>query len=180
MRIRPTLVVATVLAVALVLLGSWMVIAGWPARTPTERTLLDLAQLPMAGAVVVGIAEMTLSRRLWQRSRRTFLGIFAPAAVVLLIGVVLLGVAYGVGAPGLVGTGMLLVWLAVGLAFVYVAIDSLRRETGTERRLLLTEVTDDDLDGDDHLDEWGDEEWTDDDADGFAPQADQGETDGGR
>lgn len=148
---------AIVVSLVLVGVGFWMVIAGWPEQTRTQQTLLDLAQLPMAAAVLVGIVEMTWTRRLWLRSRTVFIGVFAPAGFALLLGVVLVAVAYGTGLP-YSGTGQLLIWVGVGLAFVYLAIDSLRREVTDHRALLFDEVGDDE-DGDDHLAEWGDQEY---------------------
>ncbi len=154
-RTRPSLIAAIAVSVVLVVVGFWMVIAGWPERTPTQEALLDLAQLPMAGAVLVGIVEMTWSRRLWLRSRKVFVGVFAPAGAALLLGVVLVAVAYGTGLP-YSGTGQLLIWIGVGLAFVYLAVDSLRREVTDPRTLLFEE-----LEGEegDHLADWGDEEY---------------------
>lgn len=157
MRTRPSLIAAIAVSVALVGVGFWMVIAGWPMSTPTQVALLDLAQLPMAGAALVGIVEMTWARRLWLRSRTVFVGVFAPAAVALLLGVVFVAIAYGTGLP-YSGTGQLLIWIGVGLAFVYLAVDSLRREVSDHRTLLFEEL-DDALEGVDHLADWGDEEY---------------------
>ncbi len=156
-RTRPSLVAAVAISVALVVVGFWMVIAGWPEQTPTQETLLDLAQLPMAAAVLVGIVEMTWTRRLWLRSRKVFVGVFAPAGLALLLGVALVAVAYGTGLP-YSGTGQLLIWVAVGLAFVYLAVDSLRREVSDHRALLFDEVGDD-VDGDDHMADWDDQDY---------------------
>lgn len=134
-----------------------MVIAGWPMQTPTQVALLDLAQLPMAAAVLVSIVEMTWARRLWLRSRTVFVAVFGPASFCLLLGVVLVAVAYGTGLP-YSGTGQLLIWVGVGLAFVYLAVDVLRREV-TDPRTLLFEDVDDSPEGADHLADWGDEEY---------------------
>ncbi|MGV8850800.1 MAG: hypothetical protein ACOH16_14795 [Propionibacteriaceae bacterium] len=157
MRTRPSLIAAIAVSVVLVGVGFWMVIAGWPMQTPAQVALLDLAQLPMAGAALVGIVEMMWARRLWLRSRTVFVGVFAPAAFALLLGVVFVAVAYGTGLP-YSGTGQLLIWIGVGLAFVYLAVDSLRREVSDHRTLLFEEL-DDDKDGVDHLADWGDEEY---------------------
>lgn len=157
MRTRPSLIAAIVISVVLVGIGFWMVIAGWPEQTPTQEALLDLAQLPMAGAVLVGIVEMTWARRLWLRSRTVFVGVFAPAAFALLLGVVFVAIAYGTGLP-YSGTGQLLIWIGVGLAFVYLAVDSLRREVSDHRTLLFEEL-DETKSGADHLADWGDEEY---------------------
>ena len=140
-----------------------MVVAGWPMRTPTENALLDLAQLPMAAAVLVGIVEMTWSRRLWLRSPKVFAGVFGPAAFALLLGVVLVSIAYGTSLRGYSGTGQLLIWIGVGLAFVYLAIDSLRREVTDPRTLLFEELDDEDTpEGSNHLvGSWDDEDETD-------------------
>jgi hypothetical protein len=119
-----------------------MVVAGWPMRTPTQTALLDLAQLPMAAAVLVGIVEMTWTRRLWLRSPKVFAGVFGPAAFALLLGVVLVVIAYRTSLSDYSGTGQLLIWVGVGLAFVYLAVDSLRREV-TDPRTLLFEALDD-------------------------------------
>jgi hypothetical protein len=156
-RTRPSLIAAIAVSVVLVGVGFWMVIAGWPMETPTQVALLDLAQLPMAGAALVGIVEMTWARRLWLRSRKVFVGVFAPAAFALLLGVVFVAIAYGTGLP-YSGTGQLLIWIGVGLAFVYLAVDSLRREVSDHRTLLFEEL-DDSKDGVDHLADWGDEEY---------------------
>jgi hypothetical protein len=156
-RTRPSLIAAIAVSVVLVCVGFWMVIAGWPEQTPTQEALLDLGQLPMAGAVLVGIVEMTWARRLWLRSRKVFVGIFAPAAVAILLGAVFVAVAYGTGLP-YSGTGQLLIWIGIGLAFIYLAVDSLRREVGDPRTLLFEEVDDSET-GDDHLADWGDEEY---------------------
>jgi hypothetical protein len=155
-RTRPSLIAAVAVSVGLVGIGFWMVIAGWPMQTPTQVALLDLAQLPMAAAALVGIVEMTWARRLWLRSRKVFVGVFAPAAFALLLGVVFVAIAYGTGLP-YSGTGQLLIWIGVGLAFVYLAVDSLRREVSDQRTLLFEEL--DDKDGVDHLADWGDEEY---------------------
>jgi hypothetical protein len=139
-------------SVLLVLLGIWMVIAGWPMATPAQTTLLDLAQLPMAGAVLVGIVEMTWTRRLWLRSPKAFTGVFGPAAVALLLGLVLVVVAYRTPLHSYSGTGQLLIWVGVGLAFVYLAVDSLRREVTDPRTLLFEELDDEDTpEGSNHL-----------------------------
>jgi hypothetical protein len=156
--------VAAAVSVLLVLLGFWMVVAGWPERTPAQETLLDLAQLPMAAAVLVGIVEMTWSRRLWLRSPKVFAGVFGPAAFALLLGVVLVVVAYATSLKTYSGTGQLFIWLGVGLAFVYLAVDSLRREVTDPRTLLFEELDGDQTpEGTDHLvGSWDDDE--DDDA----------------
>lgn len=155
---------AACLSILLVMLGFWMVIAGWPMRTPAETALLDLAQLPMAGAVLVAIVEMTWTRRLWLRSPRAFAGVFGPAALALLLGAALVVVAYRSSLRSYSGTGQLLIWLGVGLAFVYLAVDSLRREVTDPRTLLFEEVDDEDTpQGSNHLvRSWDDEDGTDD------------------
>ena len=58
------------------------------------------------------------------------------------------------------GTGQLLIWIGVGLAFVYLAVDSLRREVTDPRTLLFEEVDDEDTpEGTDHLvGSWDDED----------------------
>jgi hypothetical protein len=144
-------------------LGFWMVVAGWPMQTPTQTALLDLAQLPMAGAVLVGIVEMTWTRRLWLRSPKVFAGVFGPAAFALLLGVVLVVIAYGTTMRSYSGTGQLLIWIGVGLAFVYLAVDSLRREVSDPRTLLFEELDDEDTpEGSNHLvGSWDDEDETD-------------------
>ena len=133
-------------------LGFWMVVAGWPQQTPTQNTLLDLAQLPMAGAVLVGIVEMTWTRRLWLRSPKVFASVFGPAGFALLLGIVLVVVAYGTSLKAYSGTGQLFIWVGVGLAFVYLAVDSLRREVTDPRTLLFEELDDEDTpEGSNHL-----------------------------
>jgi hypothetical protein len=151
------------LSLLLVGLGFWMVVAGWPMQTPTQTALLDLAQLPMAGAVLVGIVEMTWTRRLWLRSPKVFTGVFGPAAFALLLGVVLVVIAYGTTMRSYSGTGQLLIWIGVGLAFVYLAVDSLRREVSDPRTLLFEELDDEDTpEGSNHLvGSWDDEDETD-------------------
>lgn len=151
---------AVALSLLLVGLGFWMVVAGWPMQTPTQTALLDLAQLPMAGAVLVGIVEMTWTRRLWLRSPKVFAGVFGPAGFALLLGVVLVVIAYGTSLRAYSGTGQLLIWVGVGLAFVYLAVDSLRREVTDPRTLLFEEVDDEDTpEGTDHLvGSWDDED----------------------
>lgn len=141
-------------------LGFWMVVAGWPEQTPTQTALLDLAQLPMAAAVLVGIVEMTWTRRLWVHSPKAFSGVFGPAAFALLLGVVLVVVAYTTTMRSYSGTGQLLIWVAVGLAFVYLAVDSLRREVTDPRTLLFEDLDDDETpQGSDHLvGSWDDED----------------------
>ena len=141
-------------------LGFWMVVAGWPMQTPSQIALLDLAQLPMAGAVLVGVVEMTWTRRLWLRSPKAFAGVFGPAAFALLLGLVLVIIAYGTSLRAYSGTGQLLIWIGVGLAFIYLAIDSLRREVTDPRTLLFEEVEDEDTPGSyDHLvRSWDDED----------------------
>lgn len=155
------------MSVLLVLLGIWMVVAGWPLETPTQNTLLDLAQLPMAAAVLVGIVEMTWTRRLWLRSPKIFAGVFGPAAVALVLGVVLVAVAYATSVDSYSGTGQLFIWIGVGLAFVYLAVDSLRREVTDPRTLLFEELDDDQTpEGTDHLvRSWDDEDEEPDDED---------------
>ncbi len=132
-----------------------MAIAGWPMRTPSEQALIDLAQLPMAGAVLVGIVEMTWARRLWLRSPVVFFGVFGPAFLALTAGIVCVAIAYGPGPRSLSGTGQLAIWLAVGFAFVYLAVDSLRRER-VVRTEFLEEIDEDDADPHDRigLDDW--------------------------
>ncbi len=163
MRTRPSLIVSGVVSLALVVLGFWMVVAGWPMRTPAQVTLLDLAQLPMAGAVLVAIVEMTWARRLWLRSPRIFAGVFGPAAVALALGVMLVAVAYATSMRSYSGTGQLFIWVGVGLAFVYLAVDSLRREVTDPRTLLLEDLDATETpEGSDHLvSTWDDEDATD-------------------
>jgi hypothetical protein len=157
-----------------------MVVAGWPMETPTQIALLDLAQLPMAGAVLVGILEMTWTRRLWLRSPRAFAGVFGPAAFALLLGLVLVVVAYRTSLRSYSGTGQLLIWVGVGLAFVYLAVDSLRREVTDPRTLLFEELDEDDTpEGSDHLvGSWDDADYDDEDADvdSADPEADVDDT----
>jgi hypothetical protein len=152
--------VAALLSVVLVVLGFWMVVTGWPQQTPAQNTLLDLAQLPMAAAVLVGIVEMTWSRRLWLRSPKVFAGVFGPAAVALLLGVVLVALAYGTSLHSYSGTGQLFIWIGVGLAFVYLAVDSVRREVSDPRTLLFEDLDDTySPEGADHLvGSWDDED----------------------
>jgi len=147
-------------------LGFWMVVAGWPMQTPTQTALLDLAQLPMAGAVLVGIIEMTWTRRLWLRSPKVFAGVFGPAGFALLLGLVLVVIAYRTPLRAYSGTGQLLIWIGVGLAFVYLAVDSLRREVTDPRTLLFEEIDADDTpEGSDHLvGSWDDEDGNEDTA----------------
>ncbi len=163
MRTRPSLILAGVISLCLVVLGFWMVVAGWPMQTSAQTTLLDLAQLPMAGAVLVAIVEMTWSRRLWLRSPKVFAGVFGPATAALLLGVVLVAVAYTTRLRSYSGTGQLFIWIGVGLAFVYLAVDSLRREV-TDPRTLLFEDLDarDTPQGSDHLVRSWDDDATDD------------------
>jgi hypothetical protein len=165
-RIRPSLVFAGLVSLCLVVLGFWMVFTGWPMRTPAQTTMLDLAQLPMAAAVLVAILEMTWSRRLWLRSPKVFAGVFGPAAVALLIGLVLVVLAYTTGPKSYSGTGQLFIWVGVGLAFVYLAVDSLRREVTDPRTLLFEDLDADETpEGSDHLvRSWDDDD--DDDATG--------------
>ncbi len=150
-RTRPSLIVAVVVSLLLVVLGFWMVVAGWPMETPTQTTLLDLSQLPMAAAVLVGIVEMTWTRRLWLRSPKVFAGVFGPAAFALLLGLVLVVVSYRTSLRAYSGTGQLLIWVGVGLAFVYLAVDSLRREVTDPRTLLFEELEEETPEGSDHL-----------------------------
>lgn len=139
-----------------------MVVAGWPMQTAAQTALLDLAQLPMAGAVLVGVVEMTWTRRLWLRSPKVFAGVFGPAAFALLLGSVLVVIAYNTSLRTYSGTGQLLIWISVGLAFVYLAVDSLRREVTDHRTLLFEDLDDDDTpEGLDHLGSWGDEDGVD-------------------
>jgi hypothetical protein len=58
------------------------------------------------------------------------------------------------------GTGQLLIWIGVGLAFVYLAVDSLRREVSDPRTLLFEDIEDIDTpEGSDHLvGSWDDED----------------------
>ena len=155
-------------------LGFWMVVAGWPQQTPTQNTLLDLAQLPMAGAVLVGIVEMTWTRRLWLRSPKVFASVFGPAGFALLLGIVLVVVAYGTSLKAYSGTGQLFIWVGVGLAFVYLAVDSLRREVSDPRTLLFEDIDDEDTpQGADHLVH----SWDDEDSDDRAQQTDELDTD---
>jgi hypothetical protein len=165
---------AAVVSVLLVVLGFWMVVTGWPEQTPTQTALLDLAQLPMAAAVLVGIVEMTWARRLWLRSPKVFAGVFGPAAFALLLGLVLVVVAYRTPLHAYSGTGQLLIWIGVGLAFIYLAVDSLRREVSDPRTLLFEDIEDHDTpEGSDHLVR----SWDDDDDDADAEQRDELDTD---
>ena len=85
MRNRPSMLFALLACLLLVLLGLAMVIAGWSGQTVTQRLLLDLAQLPIVAAVLVGVVSMVGSRRLWRR--RAFTTTFAGAGLILLVGV---------------------------------------------------------------------------------------------
>ena len=106
---------------------------------------------------------MTWTRRLWLRSPRVFLGVFGPAAFALLLGVVLVVIAYRTSLRAYSGTGQLLIWIGVGLAFVYLAVDSLRREVTDPRTLLFEELDDEDTpEGSNHLvGSWDDEDGVD-------------------
>ena len=139
-----------------------MVVAGWPMQTAAQTALLDLAQLPMAGAVLVGVVEMTWTRRLWLRSPKVFSSVFGPAAFALLLGMVLVVIAYSTSLRAYSGTGQLLIWIGAGLAFVYLAVDSLRREVTDHRTLLFEDLDDHDTpEGLDHLGSWDDEDGVD-------------------
>ena len=141
MRNRPSMLFALLACLLLVLLGLAMVIAGWSGQTVTQRLLLDLAQLPIVAAVLVGVVSMVGSRRLWRR--RAFTTTFAGAGLILLVGVVLLVVGYAMDRPSLSLAAMTLIWLAVGVAFLYVAVDMVRHPSG-DRPLLITDYLDDD------------------------------------
>ena len=60
-----------------------------------------------------------------------------------LVGVVLLVVGYAMDRPSLSLAAMTLIWLAVGVAFLYVAVDMVRHPSG-DRPLLITDYLDDD------------------------------------
>ena len=76
--LRRNAMVAAGLALVLVVIGMWMVVAGWPMETPGQLALMDLAQLPMSAAVLVAIVQMTVERRLWRREPRVrFAAVFA-------------------------------------------------------------------------------------------------------
>lgn len=159
--IRRSVLVAAVIAVLLVAVGMWLVVAGWPMETPAQVAMLDLAQLPMSAAVLVAIVEMTYERRLWLRRPRGFAAVFAPGAVLLLGGVVMLLVAFGRPARHLVGPAQLLIWTGLGIAFLYLAVDSVRREL----RFARTESEHLDEDEQDLDDRWLTDDDEDDDAD---------------
>lgn len=91
---------------------------------------------------------------------KAFAGVFAPAAFALLLGAALVVVAYRSSLRSYSGTGQLLIWLGVGLAFVYLAVDSLRHEVTDPRTLLFEEVDDEDTpEGSNHLvRSWDDED----------------------
>src|SRR5665647_1378173 len=95
---------------------------------------------------------MTWTRRLWLRSPKVFSGVFGPAAFALLLGVVLVVIAYRTPLRAYSGTGQLLIWIGVGLAFVYLAVDSLRREVTDPRTLLDDEDDADESQQTDELD----------------------------
>ncbi len=144
-RLRRSVLVATVVAVAFVGIGIWMIVAGWPLQTPAQETLLDLSQLPMSAAVLVAIAQMTYERRLWRRRPVTrFAAVFGPGAVLTLAGLVLVAVAFGLPNRTLVGPGQLLIWTGLGIAFLYLAVDSVRGELRRAKPQLVP--LDDDLD----------------------------------
>jgi len=123
-------------ATLLVGIGVWMVVAGWPMETPAQLVLMDLAQLPMAAAVLVAIVEMTYGRRLWVGSPRRFVTVFGPGAGLVLAGLVMMVVAFVAPARHLVGTAHLLVWTGLGIAFVYLAVDSVQRDIRGSRPAL--------------------------------------------
>ncbi len=152
------MLLATVACTALVLLGMGMLLAGWSGQTPTQRALLDLAQMPIVAAILVGIVSMTWSRRLWRGARWPFQVAFGLAGLLLLAGLVVMVIGYGPGPRRLSLTAMMLIWLGVGIAFLYVAADMVRHP---DRPLLVTDVEDWDED-------WDDEEWDDAGPDGLA------------
>lgn len=154
-RISRSALVCSVVAAILILLGVWMIVTGWPMSTPVEVLLMDLAQLPMSAAVGVGIVQLTWSRRMWIRSPKAFWTIFTPAAIATGIGLVLLVIGV-LGPRGLVGPAQVLIWIGVGLAFTYLAVDSLRREVNEARPFLMSRVSDDSDDGID--DRWSTED----------------------
>lgn len=147
-RLRRSAVIAAVIASVLVAVGIWMVVAGWPMETAAQNALIDLAQLPMSAAVLVAIAEMTYERRLWLRKPvGRFAAVFGPGAALFLIGVVMLVVAFALPARHLVGTAQALIWTGLGVAFLYLAIDSVRREFSANPLDLAAADPDDELDG---------------------------------
>lgn len=166
--LRRNAMVAAGLALVLVVIGMWMVVAGWPMETPGQLALMDLAQLPMSAAVLVAIVQMTVERRLWRREPRVrFAAVFAPGAVLFLVGLVMLVVAFALPARDLVGPAQLLIWSGLGLAFVYLAVDSVRRELSVSKPLLVRapgDLDDDPDDADDSHDDLGDD-WLNDDED---------------
>lgn len=160
-RIRSSALVAAVIALLLVGLGIWMIVAGWPLETPRQIALMDLSQLPMSAAVLVAIVEMIWERQPWRRRRAAgFAAVFAPGAILLLTGLVMMVVAFALPARHLTGAAQLLIWTGLGIAFCYLAVDSVRREL-REARPQLEPLDDDELD-----DLWDDLEDGDDDPDG--------------
>ncbi len=162
-RFRRSVIVAAALAICLVGIGIWMIIAGWPLQTPEQTAMMDLAQLPMSAAVLVAIVEMTWQRRLWRRRPVTrFAAVYGPGAALVLAGAVMFVVAFALPRRTWVGPAQLMIWTGLGIAFLYLAVDSVRREFRDPGRHL--EPLDDDFD-----DLWDDGETDDDPADADLP-----------
>lgn len=110
-----------VVALALAVAGCWLIIAGLPDRTPTQRTMLELSSLPLSLAVVVVIGSIVRRRGLLR----------PPYPRLAIAGLVLVGlglldwivVALGVRLPVLNPLGaQALTWLGVGCWCIWVLL----------------------------------------------------------
>ena len=135
---RPWLVITLVIYGVVASIS--MIVLGWPEETPAQIALLELAALPLQGAVGVGLWYLSRRMRpLGSRGRVTWWVSVGLTAV----GLVLVGVAY-LGPRGLVHPGLALIWFGILLAMVLVVGHLPRRQMRELFRVLPDE--DDDAD----------------------------------
>ena len=149
---RRSVVVATFIAVAGVGVGAVLLVLGWPDSTPAQRTMLTLAQLPIALGAAAPVVQMLTERRIPERNPDALRKLLLPAAVAFVLG--LLAVLVGVATvPVVAQGGQFVMWLALGAVFIFLAVDTVRRERAA---LSMTAVPGED--------EW-DDRWDDDEDD---------------
>ncbi len=142
-RLAPSAWAALAIGTLLVGVGVWMIVAGMPERTPQQSLLLELSALPLSAAVAVAIAQMAFERRLLRR-RGLPRWILLGAAALVGSGLVAYVVAFTAGPRAVSSFGQALIWVGLGVAFCYLAADSIRRERVISRVVPLDERPDDD------------------------------------
>lgn len=133
-RIRPPALIAGIVAGGLVIVGMALVFQGLPEQTAAQRAMLGYSQVAFALAAVVAIAEMVWERKAWRR--RSFRVVASIAG--LLLGIAVVGVIGNAILDGWTwvrnGIAPGLGWAGIGVLFVWLGVDSARRDRRLRKR----------------------------------------------